>query len=58
MSVGIERELSAYRFVGNVITEITSKEEIDEIEESLKVPFGAVVEHINKYQIKLNYIQH
>lgn len=33
----LERELSAYRFVDGKITEITSKEEISEIEEALKI---------------------
>lgn len=32
----LERELSAYRFVGGKITQITSEEEIGEIEEALK----------------------
>jgi hypothetical protein len=32
----LERELSAYRFVGGKITQITSKEEITEIEEALE----------------------
>lgn len=31
----MERELSAYRFVGGRITEITSEEEVNEIEEAL-----------------------
>ena len=31
----LERELSAYRFVGGTITEITSEEEINEIEEAI-----------------------
>ena len=34
----LERELSAYRFVGGRITEITSEEEISEIEEALRIP--------------------
>lgn len=34
----LERELSAYRFVGDRITEITSEEEISEIEEALRIP--------------------
>jgi hypothetical protein len=32
------RELSAYRFVGGRITQITSEEEISEIEEALRIP--------------------
>jgi hypothetical protein len=34
----LERELSAYRFVGDKITQITSEEEISEIEEALRIP--------------------
>jgi hypothetical protein len=34
----LERELSAYRFVGGRITQITSEEEISEIEEALRIP--------------------
>ena len=46
----LERELSAYRFVGGKITQITSQEEISEIEEALNVskPFRAVSIHINR----------
>ena len=42
----LERELSAYRFVGNSIAEITSEEEISEIEESLEGAPPAVREHL------------
>ena len=44
----LERELSAYRFVGGKITQITSPEEISEIEEALNIskPFKAVSIHI------------
>ncbi len=44
----LERELSAYRFVGGKITQITSQEEISEIEEALNIfkPFKAVSIHI------------
>lgn len=42
----LERELSAYRFIGGRITEITSKEEIAEIEEALEVPLKPVVDHL------------
>jgi hypothetical protein len=44
----LERELSAYRFVGGKITQITSQEEISEIEEALNIsrPFKAVTIHI------------
>jgi len=33
----LERGLSAYRFIGSKITQITSQEEISEIEEALSV---------------------
>ena len=44
----LERELSAYRFVGGRITEITSEEEISEIEEALRItePIRNVRTHI------------
>ena len=44
----LERELSAYRFVGGKVTQITSKEEISEIEKALNVssPFKTVGVHI------------
>jgi len=46
----LERELSAYRFVGGKITQITSKEEISEIEETLEItkPLKAVNTHIKR----------
>jgi hypothetical protein len=40
------RENSAYRFVGNTISEITSVEEIKSIEEALNCPIDAVRTHI------------
>ena len=42
----LEAELSAYRFVGNKITQITSKEEISEIEEALETPLTPVRKHL------------
>jgi len=42
----LEAELSAYRFVGNEITQITSKEEIAEIEEALETPLKPVRTHL------------
>ena len=44
----LERELSAYRFVGGKVTQITSKEEIFEIEKALNIsnPFKTVGVHI------------
>lgn len=43
----LEKELSAYRFVGSQITEITSEAEIYEIEEALETPFGTVNTHLD-----------
>lgn len=43
----LERELSAYRFIGGKIAPITSKEEIAEIEKAVKVPISPVKEHLN-----------
>lgn len=42
----LEAELSAYRFVGNQITQITSEEEISEIEEALETPLKPVRTHL------------
>jgi hypothetical protein len=42
----LEGELSAYRFVGGRITQITSEEEISEIEEVLETPLKPVKTHI------------
>jgi hypothetical protein len=44
----LERELSAYRFVGGKITQITSENEISEVEEALKIPISPVNEHLNQ----------
>ena len=46
----LESELSAYRFVGGKITQITSQEEISEIEEALNIskPFKTVSVHIKR----------
>jgi len=44
--VVLESELSAYRFVGGLITKVTSKEEISEVEEALETPFKTVNAHI------------
>jgi len=44
----LERELSAYRFVGEKITQITSEEEIAEIEEALEVPLKPVTNHLKR----------
>ena len=42
----LESEQSAYRFVGNQITQITSEEEISEIEEALETPLRPVRAHL------------
>ncbi|MBI2472625.1 MAG: hypothetical protein HYV59_15530 [Planctomycetes bacterium] len=44
----LERELSAYRFIDGKITQITTKEEIDEIEEALETakPLKPVFHHL------------
>lgn len=44
----LEHEMSAYRFVGGKIAELTSEEEIAEIEEALQVPdtYAPVREHL------------
>jgi len=44
----LEREVSAYRFVGGRIIQITSEEEISEIEEALQVSVSPVQEHLNR----------
>ena len=44
----LEDELSAYRFVGNQITQITSESEISEVEEALKSPITAVKTHLER----------
>jgi hypothetical protein len=49
-NIVLERELSAYRFVGDKITQITSKEEVLEIEEALEIskPLKAVNTHLKR----------
>lgn len=42
----LEREVSAYRFIDDKITEITSDEEIKEIEEALSGPLKPVNTHL------------
>jgi len=44
----LESELSAYRFVGGRITQITSEEEISEIEEALVTPLEPVKVHLKR----------
>jgi hypothetical protein len=43
-----ETEMSAYRFVDGVITRITEKQEIQEIEDALKSKFDPVTTHIRR----------
>lgn len=43
-----EKELSAYRFVGGNITQITNENEIAEIEEALKIPISPFQQHIKR----------
>lgn len=45
----LQKELSAYRLINSTITEITSKEEIESIEDSLKIEdkFNPVKTHLN-----------
>lgn len=42
----LESEVSAYRFVGGKITQITAEEEISEIEEALATPLKTVRTHL------------
>lgn len=42
----LQREFSAYRFVGNKLTRITSKEEIQEVEEAIQSGIDSVKEHL------------
>ncbi|MGD6809214.1 MAG: AbiJ-NTD4 domain-containing protein [Candidatus Bathyarchaeia archaeon] len=44
-NVILERELSGYRFVGTYLTPITSKIEIEEIEQAISSPFNYVNQH-------------
>lgn len=50
----LEKEFSPYRFVGNEITQITAKEEIDEIEEALRSPLEPVNLHLRTALEKLS----
>jgi len=44
----LEREQSAYRFVGGKIAEIISEMEVSEIEEALQIPVSSVSMHLNR----------
>lgn len=48
------REFSAYRLVGDNVVELTSKEEIDEIEEVLQIPIDSVKTHIQNSLEKIS----
>ena len=50
----LEEENSAYRLVGGYITEITSEEEISEIEEALAAPYEGVRIHLQSALEKLS----
>lgn len=44
----LQEEVSAYRFVGGKITQLTSETEILEIEAALQLPLAPVNEHLNR----------
>ena len=44
----LARENSAYRIVGGLFTEVTSKQEIEEIETALQIPFDSAKSHLEK----------
>lgn len=44
----LKKELSAYRFVGNVITRVTEQEEVEEIEQALSDAVGPVRTHLQR----------
>lgn len=44
----LEKEMSAYRFVGSTISPITSDQEIAEVEQALQTPMREVAAHINR----------
>lgn len=47
-NVFLEREVSAYRFVGGQIVRIVAEEEIEAVEEALQVKIPPVREHLNR----------
>lgn len=47
-NVLLERERSAYRFVGNIITRVTEEHEVAEIENAIQVSRGPVKDHIRR----------
>jgi hypothetical protein len=44
----LEKEISAYRFLDGVLTRITEKQEIDEIEEAIEASRGPVSKHLHR----------
>ncbi|WP_338794022.1 hypothetical protein [Bernardetia sp. MNP-M8] len=42
----LEKEMSGYRIVNNLVTPITSQEEINEVEEAAQSPYNSVNEHL------------
>jgi len=48
LNLCLEREFCAYRLIDNAITEITSAEEISEIEEASQTPLSSVNQHMQK----------
>jgi len=47
-SIAFERENSAYKIMGKFVTEITSKQEMAEIEAALHIPYGSAKGHLEK----------
>ena len=48
LNYALEQENSAYRIVGKLFTEITSEQEITEIETALQIPFDSAKSHLEK----------
>jgi len=47
-NIVLEREVAGYRFVGGLVTPISAKVELDEIELALKNPLDGVREHLHR----------
>jgi len=47
-NIALAQENSAYRIVGKLVVEITSEQELAEIETALKIPFGSAKSHLEK----------
>ena len=47
-NIVLEKEMSAYRFVNGLISEITSKQEINEIENAIDLSVGGVTIHLRR----------